>query len=95
MRARLSLLILLLLSPLTSFAVVKDEPSELRDLYYGEALYQLYQGKYFTSIVRLLTARQQGHMQAYEEEPDLLLGGLYLAYGMPDQAEGQYPLQEQ
>lgn len=68
-------------------AKVVDEPAELRDLYYGEALYQLYQQNYFTSIVHLLAAEQQGHMQAYDEDPDLLLGGLYLAYGMPDEAQ--------
>ena len=28
-----------------------------------------------------------GLMKAYEDEPELLLGGLYLAYGMPDTAE--------
>ncbi len=66
------------------------EPRELKDLHYGEALYQLYQDNYFKAIVRLLAARKQGLMQAYEDEPELLLGGLYLAYGMPDTAESLF-----
>lgn len=66
------------------------EPQELKDLHYGEALYQLYQENYFQAIVRLLAARKQGLMQAYEDEPELLLGGLYLAYGMPDTAESLF-----
>ncbi len=74
--------------PLTAPAAVSTgEPGELRDLHYGEALFQLYQEHYFQAIVRLLSARKQGLMKAYEDEPELLLGGLYLAYGMPDTAE--------
>jgi len=63
------------------------EPEELKDLHYGEVLYQLYQENYFQAIVHLQAARQQGKMQVYEDEPELLMGGLYLAYGMPDTAE--------
>jgi hypothetical protein len=65
----------------------RGEPQELKDLHYGEVLYQLYQDKHFQAIVHLLAARKQGLMTAYEAEPELLLGGLYLAYGMPDTAE--------
>ena len=78
---------LLLLPALAGAAPSPAKPSELRDLHYGEALYQLYQLHYFDAIVRLLTAQKQGRMQAYDAEPDLLLGGLYLAYGMADKAE--------
>jgi hypothetical protein len=77
--------------PLTAFsAEEKSEPGELRDLHYGEALFQLYQENYFQAIVNLLSARKQGLMEVYEDEPELLLGGLYLAYGMPDTAEDMF-----
>jgi hypothetical protein len=66
------------------------EPRELQDLHYGEVLFQLYQENYFPAIVHLLAARKQGLMQAYKDEPELLLGGLYLAYGMPDTAESLF-----
>jgi hypothetical protein len=73
---------------LTAHAEQKSgEPQELKDLHYGEVLYQLYQENYFQAIVHLQAARKQGLMQAYEDEPELLLGGLFLAYGMPDTAE--------
>ncbi|MEN8179409.1 MAG: tetratricopeptide repeat protein [Pseudomonadota bacterium] len=87
MQARLLLLLLLGFPILSIPAHASSEPSELRDLHYGEALYQLYQQNYFHAIVRLLSAKQQGHMQTYQDEPDQLLGGLYLAYGMPDAAQ--------
>ncbi len=66
------------------------EPQELKDLHYGEVLYQLYQENHFQAIVHLQAARKQGLMSAYEGEPELLLGGLYLAYGMPDTAESLF-----
>ncbi len=82
------LLTLSLAIPLCATADIRSgEPQELRDLHYGDALFQLYQQNYFQAIVRLLAARKQGLMQAYADEPELLLGGLYLAYGMPDTAE--------
>jgi DNA uptake protein ComE-like DNA-binding protein len=77
-----------LILPISVHSAVKvGEPGELRDLHYGEVLFQLYQQNYFEAIVHLLSARKQGLMKAYEDEPELLLGGLYLAYGMPDPAE--------
>ncbi|MCG8099713.1 MAG: hypothetical protein JAZ05_11545, partial [Candidatus Thiodiazotropha taylori] len=46
--------------PITANAEIKaGEPQELRDLHYGEALFQLYQEAYFPAIVRLLSARKQ------------------------------------
>lgn len=74
--------------PIAAHAAAKaGKPQELRDLHYGEALYQLYQENYFEAIVHLQAARKLGLMKSYEDEPELLLGGLYLAYGMPDPAE--------
>jgi len=83
-------LLLMIWFPAVVAAAPQTQPGELKDLYYGEALYQLYQQHYFQAIVHLLSAQRQGHMQAYGDEPQLLLGGLYLAYGMPDAAEGLF-----
>jgi TolA-binding protein len=77
--------------PLSAMAEIRTgEPQALRDLHYGEALFYLYQQEYFPAIVRLLAARKQGLMKAYADEPELLLGGLYLAYGMPNTAESLF-----
>jgi uncharacterized coiled-coil DUF342 family protein len=82
------LLTLLLAIPLSTRADIRNgEPEELRDLHYGDVLFQLYQQNYFAAIVRLVSAKKQGLMQAYADESELLLGGLYLAYGMPGKAE--------
>jgi TolA-binding protein/uncharacterized coiled-coil DUF342 family protein len=82
------LLTLSLATPLWASADIQTgEAEKLRDLHYGDALYQLYQQDYFSAIIRLLAARKQGRMQTYADEPELLLGGLYLAYGMPNTAE--------
>jgi outer membrane protein assembly factor BamD (BamD/ComL family) len=70
--------------------IQQGEPQALKDLHYGEVLFQLYQENHFHAIVHLLAARKQGLMTAYEGEPELLLGGLYLAYGMPDTAESLF-----
>ncbi len=80
-----------LLPPLCSAATLEPgDPQELNDLHYGEALFHLYQEAYFPAIIQLLAAREQGLMKAYEDEPELLLGGLYLAYGMPNTAESLF-----
>ncbi|WP_139042178.1 hypothetical protein [endosymbiont of Riftia pachyptila] len=54
----------------------------VRDLHYGEALFQLFQQRNFTAITHLQMAQAQGLMQAQGDEPALILGGLYLAYGL-------------
>jgi Tetratricopeptide repeat len=65
----------------------KQAPSTVQDLQYGEVLYHYYQQDYFTSIIRLLTARAQSRLPHHADEAELLLGGLDLSYGMRDEAE--------
>lgn len=62
------------------------QPQEIRDLRYGETLYNFYQKNYFSAITNLLVAEQRKPFDIQGEDPKLLLGGLYLAYGMHDQA---------
>ncbi|MEZ5566526.1 MAG: tetratricopeptide repeat protein [Gammaproteobacteria bacterium] len=59
----------------------------VRDLYYGEALFQFYQDKHFDALTHLLVARSTGRVQNHETESELLLGGLYLNYGQHVRAE--------
>jgi hypothetical protein len=61
-------------------------PASVRDLSYGEVLYHYYQDDYFSSIVHLLKARQQGTLDYHADEAELLLGGLDLSYGLRDEA---------
>jgi hypothetical protein len=62
-------------------------PSTVQDLQYGEVLYHYYQQDYFTSIIRLLTAREQARLRHHSREAELLLGGLDLSYGLRDEAD--------
>jgi hypothetical protein len=62
-------------------------PTAIRDLYYGEALFQFYQDKHFDALTHLLAARSEGRVSNHEAESELLLGGLYLNYGQHIRAE--------
>ena len=62
-------------------------PGAIRDLYYGEALFQFYQDNHFDALTHLLAARATGRVSNHEAESELLLGGLYLHYGQHIRAE--------
>ena len=59
----------------------------VRDLYYGETLFQFYQDEHFDALTHLLVARDSGRVSNHEAESELLLGGLYLHYGQHIRAE--------
>jgi tetratricopeptide (TPR) repeat protein len=58
----------------------------VRDSAYGETLYAFYQKQYFPAISRLLVARERKEFAQQAGEAELLLGGLYVQYGMPEAA---------
>lgn len=62
-------------------------PSTVRDLVYGEILFEFYQDRYLEAITLQLVAEQKGSIQFHGAESELLSGGMYLAYGQQDQAE--------
>lgn len=64
--------------------VVAAEP--VKDLSYGDALFEFYRGDYFGSATKLLVAQQQGTLEHHADDAELLLGGLYLSYGQQDDA---------
>jgi len=72
--------------------VTADEYNEkfpeqtVQDLRYGEALYNFYQSKYFSSLTNLMVADKQQPITKQGNEPELLKGGLFLAYGLHNQA---------
>ena len=59
----------------------KPKGTVIRDLPYGEVLFHYFQQDEFTALTRLLVARQMGQVTHHAAESELLLGGLYLAYG--------------
>ncbi|VAW92166.1 hypothetical protein MNBD_GAMMA23-224 [hydrothermal vent metagenome] len=72
--------------------VIADDYNEnfpkqtINDLRYGEALYNFYQSKYFSSLTNLMVADKQQPITKQGNEPELLKGGLFLAYGLHNQA---------
>ncbi|NOY67483.1 MAG: tetratricopeptide repeat protein [Gammaproteobacteria bacterium] len=55
---------------------------ELRDLDFGNTLYYFFQRQYFSSIVQLTVAQQKETIPHHKQEAELLLGGMYLSFGM-------------
>ncbi len=67
--------------------LARDHPGiEIRDLYYGEALFHFYQQDDLTALNHLLAARSLGRLRHHEADADLLIGGLYLSYGLHEKA---------
>lgn len=64
----------------------QDKPTPVKDLSYGNALFNFYSGDYFTSATNLLVARKQETLTHHQDDAELLLGGLYLSYGQQDEA---------
>jgi tetratricopeptide (TPR) repeat protein len=69
-------------------AVEQGHPQPVRDLRYGEALYDFYQDQYFRAITDIMVAQARSPISKQGKEPDLLLGSLYLSYGMHEEASG-------
>jgi hypothetical protein len=58
----------------------------VEDLAYGDVLYHFYQEDYLAALTGLLAARERDELQANGDEAELLLGGLYLSYGLHELA---------
>jgi len=60
--------------------------NELRDLDFGNTLYYFFQRQYFSSIVNLTVAQQKQTIPHHKQEAELLLGGMYLSFGMHEKS---------
>ena len=58
----------------------------VRDLHYGDALFHYYQHDDFEALTRLEAYDYWKRMPHHEEDAQLLMGGLYLALGMHNEA---------
>ena len=74
--------------PLTTDAADRPKtPDSVRDLVYGEILFDFYQDRYLDAITTYLVAVEKQALEFHAGEAELLAGGMYLAYGQHDQAE--------
>lgn len=64
----------------------RGESQEIKDPHFGEALFYFYQQQYFSAITNLMTARYFERLPHHGDEAELLLGGMYLSYGLHSQA---------
>lgn len=76
----LSLLLLTIISS-SSYADSEIE-HEVEDLSYGLSLFHFYQNKYFSAISDILVAKHYKRLSSEDRNPELLLGSLYLSYGL-------------
>ena len=64
----------------------KIPETRIHDLHYGEVLFQFYQDEDFQALTEALAFEHWGRLPHHEEEAQLLMGGLYLALGMHNEA---------
>ena len=75
----------LLMCASVAFSATKSSDKDkkvVRDLDYGVSLFYFYQGEYFEAARSLLVAQELGRLANQKEDADLLLGGIYLQYGL-------------
>ncbi len=67
--------------------VVSSPPHRVKDLAYGEILYAFHQNHLFDALVKTAVAEARGGVQHHGDYPFILKGGMYLAYGITEQAK--------
>ena len=68
----------------------KLAPIKVRDLHYGDVLFYFYQGEDFEAITRLNAYDHWNRLPHHEPQAQLLLGGLYLALGLHNEAGARF-----
>lgn len=72
----------------TDTTLAKDEiKTEVADLRYGVALYHYYQQDYLSALSELMVADTRDGIQGHGDNPELIAGGVSLAFGMQNHAE--------
>ena len=56
-------------------------PIEVRDLHYGDVLFEFYNGDLPNALLKLRVYESQGLLRHHADDAKLLLGGLYLSQG--------------
>ncbi|HTF97596.1 MAG TPA: tetratricopeptide repeat protein [Cellvibrio sp.] len=76
---------------LVSFAHAKEKmKSSVADLRYGVALFHYYQQDYIPAISELMVADTRDGIKGHSDNPELIAGGLSLAFGMQHHAESVF-----
>lgn len=72
-----------------SLPVYSDEDTEIavKDLLFGQSLFNFYQGKYFSAITNLMVSDKKGLLKKQGQDAQIFLGGLYLGYELHQEAD--------
>lgn len=82
---------LLLAAVIVSAVDAKENPkTTVADLRYGVALYHYYQQDYIASLGELMVADTRDGIQGHGDNPELIAGGVSLAFGMQRHAESVF-----
>jgi outer membrane protein assembly factor BamD (BamD/ComL family) len=84
---RLCVAVNLLALPIHNAMAAEKPKSEVADLRYGVALYHYYQQDYIPAISELMVADARDGIHGHGNNPELIAGGLSLAFGMQNHAE--------
>jgi len=72
-------------------ADAKEKPkTSVADLRYGVALYHYYQQDYIDALAELMVADTRDGIQGHGDNPELIAGGVSLAFGMQHHAEAVF-----
>jgi len=82
---------LMLATVVVTSADAKEKPkTSVADLRYGVALYHYYQQDYIAALAELMVADTRDGIQGHGDNPELIAGGVSLAFGMQHHAEGVF-----
>lgn len=65
-------------------------PQAIAAPHYGDTLFHFYQGRSFSAITGLMVSQHFGRIRPHDDEAEVLRGGMLLAYGLHDEAEGVF-----
>lgn len=83
--------LLLLAAVAVTVTEAKEKPkTSVADLRYGVALYHYYQQDYIAALAELMVADTRDGIQGHGDNPELIAGGVSLAFGMQHHAEGVF-----
>lgn len=88
----IALRVFLLLAAAAPCAVIAQEKpkTSVADLRYGVALYHYYQQDYISALSELMVADTRDGIQGHGDNPELIAGGVSLAFGMQHHAESVF-----
>lgn len=76
---------------ITAPVAAKEKPkTSVADLRYGVALYHYYQQDYMAALAELMVADTRDGIQGHGDNPELIAGGVSLAFGMQNHAENVF-----